>query len=495
MLTRCTQKGHGTMRRDTFALLAVTITTMAAARPAPGADDLDLTPITPAPEPVGDLHPKVRWMTEQKIRLMWIGDNLFDRFGAIDVPAREGETTKGDVLKEKGFNVVSISMGPNSDGDADSTTLNPRTVDPKHDRSRSTDLEQRLAPNVAAARRYGLKLLVGWKYGTHHLEPYRKYRGPDGKVARRSCCPLDETYIAGQHVGRWAVRAAELGADGINIDIEMYQSDAASYPGPCFCDDCFATYLAAFARDPQGLYDGVPPEQRGRWIADRQGTHYAAFAARRVEALWDGIRRRCQAVNPAFIMAQYHTLEALPGMERGLGTSSVPCPLLDAHEYHHGPYRGSFIGVKRVRENLPVLFVSGLYVKVQSPQQFAASALQACLYTDGYFAWYGTALLNAVGPGEEKEILPGPYGRWGTSSAADYLDRLAATHARLDTLLAAPRDTWPERVDGKLLALQEKARAAEAERARSETAETRQAAEEAAQELKRYMGLVAQGGY
>jgi len=396
-------------------------------------------------------------------------------------------------------------MGVNTDNDANKTTVDVRTVDPKHDRSLSTDLETRLPPNVVAARKYGLTLLVGWMYGTQHLEPYRKYRGPDGTLAKRSCCPLDETYISGQHIGKWAVRAAELGADGVNIDIEMYQSDAASYPGPCYCDDCFATYLAAYAHDPRQTYDAVAPEERGRWTAQRRGpdneyvrwggTHYAAFTARRIEALWDGIRRRCQAINPAFILAMYHTLEAMPGMERGLGTPSVPCLMLDAHEYNHGPYRGSYMSMNRIKENMPVLFVSGLLVKVQSPERFAENVLQSCLYTDGYFAWYGTALLSFPGPGEEKQTLPGAYGRWGNSSAADYLGRPKATHTRLDTLLTQPRDTWPKRIDGKLRWLRDRMQAAEAQLEANETAQTRQAVQDAAKELNRYMQIVAQGGY
>lgn len=494
------------MHRHIIAISSVMIVALEVVSVGQGPDELHLAPMAPVPEPVGELRPEVRWMVDQKIRLMWISYNLFDRFGSIEVPAGRGEKTKGAVLAEAGFNVVSISMYVNTDGDPDGTTLDPRTVDPKYDRSLHTDLETRLQPNVAAARRHGLRLLVGLRYGSDHLEPYRKYRGPDGALAKRSCCPLDETYIAGQHIGNWAVRAAELGADGVNIDVEMYQSDLSSYPGPCYCDDCFATYVAAFARQPQRLYDRIAPQDRGRWIRERQGpgsghivwggTHYAAFAARRIEALWDGIRRRCQAINPAFIMAHYHTLQAIPGMARGLGTASVPGPVLSAHEYHTGPYRSSYISMnQRIAGKLPVLFVSGLYVRTQSPERFADSALRSCLYTDGYFAYYGTALLNFPGAGEEKKALPGGYGRHGNSTAADYLDRLQAAHARVDRLLVQPREAWPERVDGKLRWLREKLQAAEARRDEDATDEARQAVEEAASELKRYEALVEMGGY
>ena len=153
------------------------------------------------------------------------------------------------------------------------------------------------------------------------------------------------------------------------------------------------------------------------------------------------------------------------------------------------------MSMNRIKENMPVLFVSGLYVKVQSPERFAENVLQSCLYTDGYFAWYGTALLSFPGPGEEKQTLPGAYGRWGNSSAADYLGRPKATHTRLDTLLTQPRDTWPKRIDGKLRWLRDRMQAAEAQLEANETAQTRQAVQDAAKELNRYMQIVAQGGY
>lgn len=493
------------MRSHDLSLSIFILLLLLAPTAAQQPQQLALTPIAPQPEPLGELHPKLRWMHDEKIRAMWISYNLFDRFGDIEVTAGEGEKTKAAVLKETGFNVVSITMNVNSDGDPDGTTLDLRTIAPKHDRTRSTDIETRLAPNVAAAREYGLTLLVGLKYGSNHLEPYRKYRGADGKLAKRSCCPLDETYIAGPHVGNWAVRAAQLGADGVNIDIEMYHSDASSYPGPCYCDDCFAIYLAAFARDSRRLYDQIRPEDRGRWIAERQGhdyghgrwggTHYVAFAARRIEALWDGIRRRCQAINPAFVLAQYHMLEAMPGMERGLGTADVPCLMLSAHEYHSGPYRSSYISKNRIREHLPVLFVSGLYVNVQWPERFAENALRSCLYTDGYFVYYGSALLNFPSPGQEKKAFPGGYGRWGNSSAAEYLNELADAHTHIAELLVAPPDTWPKRIDGKLRMLQERLQTAESEAEANPSAESQRAVEDTRKELGRYRDLLDQGGY
>ena len=453
------------------------------------ANELDLSPIESVPEPLGELHPDVRWMREEKIRFIWITDNLDEPFGD------EGNKTKGQAIVDAGFNIVQIGMTVNSDNRRENIAIDRRPVPLEHDRSRSTDLESgRLQRNVEVGRRLGLKVLLGWKYGTHHMEPYRKYRSPSGELAKWTCCPLDEGYIADQHVGAWAVAAAEAGADGINIDVEMYHSDKSNYDGPCFCDDCFATYLAAFAADPQGVHDQVPAAGRGRWLAERQQSHgplevshYSSFAARRTELLWDGIRRRCQAVNPAFILAKYNTMTSIPGMSRGLGTPSVPSLILSAHEYNHGPYRWSYMSTKNCREGLPVLFVPGLFVAKQPPQMLADNVLMSSLYCDGYYVYYGTALLTDT----ERRRASGGYGRYDDTSAVDYLDLLATTHARIDQLLEASRETWPPRVDGKLLWLQDKLATVRSEAERADTEEARKAVVNAEQELERYKGYMA----
>ena len=463
--------------------------------PLPGcavhAGELDLRPIELTPEPLSRLHPKLQWMTEQKVRGIWIGDDLFEQ--SVD-----GDRTKAQVIADAGFNLVMVDMDPNSDGAYSGVVDTSKPLDPKHDRSKSTALETRLAPNIAEAQRVGLTFFVGWKYGTHHLEPYRKYRSPTKGLAKYTCCPLDETYIAGQHIGKWAVKIAEGGAAGINIDTEMYRSDEAGYYDPCVCDDCFAAYLKEYAADWQAAYDSVPAEKRGEWLVDRKaldnlanpwwgGSHYATFAAKRIEKLWDGIRRKCQAVNPAFVLARYHVFDDIPGMERGLGTSSVPCLVFNASEYPCGPYRGSFLNMKRIADNFPVLYLCGTYVKVQPPELLAKSALQASLYTDGWWAWYGTALLV--------DDLPGGYGRFGTTSRSDYLDRIKAVHAQIDKLLESPKSDWPKREAGKLNWLKAKLDKAEADAAKAPSEETGKALAEAKTEFENYMKLVRAGGY
>ena len=112
----------------------------------------------------------------------------------------------------------------------------------------------------------------------------------------------------------------------------------------------------------------------------------------------------------------------------------------------------------------------------------ATNAAQGCLYTDGWWPWYGTALLTNVGAGEAGGK---PYGRVEGTSARDYLDRITAAHARVDQLLALPKDQWPKRQDGKLNWLKKRLGEAKDDKTRAEI----QA------DLTKYEGYVSQGGY
>ena len=476
--------------RIVFFLLAASIVAGAcelSAGATAGDADIDLRPIKVTPEPLTRLHPKLKWMTEQKIRMMWIGDDLFEKYADTD-------KTKGQVIVDAGFNLVRISMGVNTSNKPSGVVDTSKPLELKHDRSKSTVLETRLAPNVAEARRVGIPLMVGWQYGSHHLEPYRKYRTDKGELHKISCCPLDKAYIAGQHIGKWAVKLAEGGADGMLIDMEMYHSDTTWFRGACTCDDCFATYLKRYATNWRAVYRQVPADQRSKWLVDRKAldnrhswsqSHYASFAATRVEAMYDAIRRKCQEINPTFFFGIAPQLNHLRGVERGLGTPSVPCLVFGEHEYPCGAYRGSFMCAKQCRESLPALYSCGAFISRQPPEMLANNVIQSSLYTHGWWAYYGTALLIEPGPGAEKKALPGGYGRWGQTSAADYLDRITASHRELDRLLKLPRDQWPERQDGKLDMLKRRLAEARDDKTRAEI----QA------ELTTYMGYLRQGGY
>jgi hypothetical protein len=381
---------------------------------------LDLRPIAMEPDPVGELHPDVQWLKTDRVRGIWSAGGLFDKHGT-------GDKTKAQVLAEAGFNMVVLYIG----------------VDRKN-RDTAPSLDNELPQNLDAAHRHGMKLMAKWQYGSSHLEPYRRYREPGGRLHERTCCPLDQEYVE-RHVGRWAIKAAERGADGMVFDTEMYESDVTTYSGACVCDDCFATYLKQYARNWESIHNEVLPEKRGVWLNEQNASeHYSRYQAKRIEDQFDALRARCQAIKPGFLFGYAPFLDSFPGLTRGLGTSSHPCLIFSEQEYTSGSNPQSLANIQRVRrDGLPALYLGGHWFLTQTPDVMADNILIASLYGDGWWGWFGAAVMNNVGL-DDPDAFKAPYGRFNGTTAADYLDRLAKAHAQLDDLLAGPQKVWPK---------------------------------------------------
>ena len=216
----------------------------------------------------------------------------------------------------------------------------------------------------------------------------------------------------------------------------MYESDDSNYNGgPCVCDDCFMNYVKKFSNQWRFVYERLSDEDRGVWLqANKADKHYAQYTASRIESLYDGIKRSCEQINPTFIMAKYHVFDDMPGLERGLGSSSIPAPLLSATEYNAGPNAwGAKLYRRAVGEGFPIIYACGAWPKPQSPEKLCDSALLSSLYYGGWFVWNSSALLDQKSP----ERFPG-------ASGQDYLDGITAMHKRLDQLLTQPRSQWPD---------------------------------------------------
>lgn len=376
------------------------------------------TPIESPPEPVAEIHPKLNWLVTPKVRGIWAGEEICEPFG-------DTGKTKGQVVADAGFNLYCNIMTPD-----------------KADRAVSSDIEKHLADNIAESRRVGIHYLVAWQYGSNHEEPYPRYRAPNGCLADKSCCPLDAEYFD-RHIVRWAKKIASAGAEGMLIDTEMYESDQTQYPGPCVCDECFATYLKAFASNADALYEQVEPARRGTWLSsNRLEEHYRKFGVKRSEELWDSLRAQCQKINPTFLFVHAPGLEYLPGIERGLGTSSIPCLVFSEREYNNGMDDTTIANVKKVHDELPALYIPGSYLVYQSPDDVERNATNAALYADGWWLYYGWAVLNHRSASDPEAFHPA-YGRVKGTSARDYLDRITAANQRIDRLLSLPTDQWP----------------------------------------------------
>ena len=73
---------------------------------------LDQRPIEVVPEPVDleQMHPKVRWMVEEKIRCVWFTGDVLAKFDGTD-------RTQAQVVADAGFNVVAMGMRPDRPGE------------------------------------------------------------------------------------------------------------------------------------------------------------------------------------------------------------------------------------------------------------------------------------------------------------------------------------------------------------------------------------------
>ena len=111
MSARRGHKKKTAMRSHAIELTGIIIAVLSTVMPAIGSEELRLTTVAPTLEPLGELHPKLRWMTQDRISTMWISGNLFDCFGFIEVPPRKGEKTKDAVLVETGLNLVKLRLG------------------------------------------------------------------------------------------------------------------------------------------------------------------------------------------------------------------------------------------------------------------------------------------------------------------------------------------------------------------------------------------------
>lgn len=388
----------------------------------PATPRLELRPVHINPSPVGKLSPKWQALRKHRIRGIWIAGDLDDRFGDTD-------RTKADILAEAGFNAVVLYVG----------------VD-QENRSTAPELAPRLKRNLIQARQHGLALFSKWQFGTSHEEPYRRFRGHTGVKHERSACPLQPEYIVDRHVGRWAVRSAELGVDGFTFDTEMYQSDGSRYPSACYCDACFEKYLREYSTDWKVHLRQIEPARRGIWIEGNQAKiHYQEAQRRALIDQFTTIRDQCRDINPDFFFAYAPFVGYLSGLTHAMGTPDKPVIVWSEREYTHGPEVRTIGYLKQVRDQqLPVLYACGHMIWRHNPQELAENLVIGALHTDGWWAWLGTAMLMYPGTDDPVAYAP-PYGRAEGTTAQEYLDAVKAAHARLDRLLEEPRETWPGR--------------------------------------------------
>jgi hypothetical protein len=104
----------------------------------------------------------------------------------------------------------------------------------------------------------------------------------------------------------------------------------------------------------------------------------------------------------------------------------------------------SLTNVQKVRDSIPALYLSGSYLVYQTPENVARHGLTSSLYADGWWLYYGWAILNHS-DGSDPKAFDASYGRVKGTASRDYLDAITAMHGRLDGLLVQPKSQWPTR--------------------------------------------------
>ena len=281
--------------------------------------------------------------------------------------------------------------------------------------------------------------MIGFQYGTHHLEPYRKFRSTQEGLANITCCPVEKKNISADNTSASGPSRLPKAALTVwSIDMEMYHSDKSGYHGSCVCNRCFATYLQKYAMNAKQTYRTTSAESRAQWLQDQKRKR-----SLRQLCCQDELKR---CTTPSDANVKRSTRPFSLGSLRCYITCQVSNVDLGLLRYlawffqnmsttmGHTAARSS---ARRIfAKNLPALFVSGAYVTVQTPAEMATNVVQSSLYTDGWWPWYGTSLLTNMSADKSNG---GEYSRVKETSARDYLDRIAAAHTKLDQLLAAPK--------------------------------------------------------
>lgn len=274
-----------------------------------------------------------------------------------------------------------------------------------------------------------LRVIISWPFGSDERYGNTQFGAyqPGGAVTwQRGPCPLSREYWE-KVVGDRAVIAAEAGLTGLVVDMEMYGADATRYPGPCYCDDCWARFVGDHL---EGIApDEIPIQDRPTWIAaNGLARDYARYQELQVTAILTDIRERVRAVNPRFLLGNLLDPESLAGLARGFGTPTMPALVFSELEYNGG-IAGTPGRVEQLRrEGYPVWYVPGLWIRPVTPPMLPELVAAVAPATGGYWIW-STAAFSANPRGE--------YAHAPEFSHEDYWQAFRRANDALDAALAS----------------------------------------------------------
>ena len=207
-------------------------------------------------------------------------------------------------------------------------------------------------------------------------------------------CPLHEPVYE-----KWLVEPHLEGArqgliDGIHIDWEGYNGFGEA--GICYCDDCFARFMAA-----RGLEGDLPEKvERFAWLEGRNlvPAYEENFSKRRVE-MFTRLCAQLRAVKPDLLFSSYNLL--FSDFTSVVHTPETPFIVLDARHYYNDdrqPWWESYGAALRKRGYIyiPGGWVNALFGAQASQVSAARWIYEASINEDGCWLWFEQELDDAV---------------------------------------------------------------------------------------------------
>ncbi len=210
-----------------------------------------------------------------------------------------------------------------------------------------------------------------------------KFPGTPGHLFR---CPLDEFVYERWLVGDEKMAGIREGIiDGVTVDWESTEADI------CYCDDCFGKFL-----ESQGTKIDLPEKsKRFAWVEERRlaQTYEENYHKRRV-AMFAGIRKKMQGVNPNFLFASYNVLQPrLIDFMQAMNTPERPFIVLDARHYQNDdrkPWWESYSA--RLKQDgyiyIPGGWSNSLFGAQPSQVSAARWLYETSINEDGVWMWF-----------------------------------------------------------------------------------------------------------
>jgi hypothetical protein len=251
---------------------------------------------------------------------------------------------------------------------------------------------------VRVERERSLRVIVSWPFGSDERygnTQFGAYQPGGATVWQRGPCPLSRGYWE-RVVGDRAVIAAQAGLTGLVVDMEMYAADSTRYPGPCYCDQCWGRFVAAYLEGVVAA--AVALRERPAWIAaNALAGDYARWQELEVMGILGAIRERVREANPRFLLGNLLDAESLAGLARGFGTPSMPALVFSELEYS-----GGIAGLPARLANLrsqgyPVCYIPGLWIKPVTPPRLPELVRTIGPGSGGFWIWSSAAFADNAG--------------------------------------------------------------------------------------------------